>query len=198
MPHGGEAQKAGIPFDFVLFDTWFSNPTQPVRPKTRNHKDWVRFVCTDMSLSKKEILETYMLHWKVEKTYFKLIKSYLKLRTECHSTSYDAITSHMVIVAIRYMILAVERFRNSDNRSLEELFYGAKCESVNELVDCAIVLMIDMLLDSIREYYHATETQVADLICLFISKLPENWKIVFRCPKCHDFQMIHCFLVCEV
>ena len=54
-------------------------------------------------------------------TYFKLTKSYLKLRTECHSTSYDAITSHMVVVAIRYMILSVERFKNSDNRSLEDL-----------------------------------------------------------------------------
>ena len=187
----GEAKREGIPFDFVLFDTWFSNPTQLIElkgmgtdtiamikknstkylwenPETgeaakldvkeiysrnkkrrgrsryllsvevtvtgskgdsipaklvyaRNHnnlKDWVCFVCTDMALSEKEILEAYMLRWNIE-TYFKLTKSYLKLRTECHSTSYDAITSHMVVVAIRYMILAVERFKNSDNRSIE-------------------------------------------------------------------------------
>ena len=37
-------------------------------------------------------------------TYFKMTKCYLKLCSECHSTSYDAITSHMVIVAIRYMM----------------------------------------------------------------------------------------------
>lgn len=147
-----------------------------------NRKDWVCFVCTDMSLSEKEILEAYMLRWNIE-TYFKLTKSYLKLRTECHSTSYDAITSHMVVVAIRYMILSVERFKNSDNRSLEDLFYGVQREIVNELIDCAIALMIDTLLDSIREYYHASETQVAELVCLFISKLPENWKIRFQMPK---------------
>lgn len=123
-----------------------------------------------------------MLRWNIE-TYFKLTKSYLKLRTECHSTSYDAITSHMVVVAIRYMILSVERFKNSDNRSLEDLFYGVQREIVNELIDCAIALMIDTLLDSIREYYHASETQVAELVCLFISKLPENWKIRFQMPK---------------
>ena len=116
-------------------------------------------------------------------TYFKLTKSYLKLRTECHSTSYDAITSHMVVVAIRYMILSVERFKNSDNRSLEDLFYGVQREIVNELIDCSIVLMIDTLLDSVREYYHASETQVTELVCLFISKLPENWKIHFQMPK---------------
>lgn len=147
-----------------------------------NRKDWVCFVCTDMSLSEKEILEAYTLRWNIE-TYFKLTKSYLKLRTECHSTSYDAITSHMVVVAIRYMILSVERFKNSDNRSLEDLFYGVQREIVNELIDCAIALMIDTLLDSIREYYHASETQVAELVCLFISKLPENWKIRFQMPK---------------
>ena len=28
-----EAQKAGIPFDYVLFDTWFSNPAQLVALK---------------------------------------------------------------------------------------------------------------------------------------------------------------------
>lgn len=251
----GEAKRVGIPFDFVLFDTWFSNPSQLIElkgmetdtiamikknstkymwtnPETgetarldvkeiysrnkkrrgkskyllsidvavtdssgnaipaklvyaRNHsnrKDWVCFVSTDMSLSEKEILEAYMLRWNIE-TYFKLTKSYLKLRTECHSTSYDAITSHMVIVAIRYMILSVERFKNSDNRSIEDLFYGVQREIVNELIDCAIVLMIDTLLDSVREYYHASEAQVAELVCLFISKLPENWKIRFQTPE---------------
>lgn len=251
----GEAKNAGIPFQFVLFDTWFSNPAQLVELKSmgadaiamvkknstkylwtdtetggesrldvkeiysrckkrrgrsryllsvnvtvsdsegktiqaklvyaRNHsnrKDWVCFVCTNTSLSEEEILETYMLRWQIE-TYFKLTKSYLKLRTECHSTSYDAITSHMVVVAIRYMILASERFKNSDNRSIEELFYGIQREIVNELMDCAIVLMIDTLLDSIREYYHASEAQVAELVNLFVSKLPENWKNRFERPK---------------
>ena len=250
-----EVKKAGIPFDFVLFDTWFSNPAQLVelksmdvdtiamikknstkylwtdpetgnqsrldvkeiysrskkrRGKSRyllsvnvtvtdsegnavpaklvyarnrsNRKDWVCFVCTDTSLSEREILETYMLRWQIE-TYFKLTKSYLKLRIECHSTSYDALTSHMVVVAIRYMILAVERFRNSDSRSLEDLFYGVQREIVNELMDCAIVLMIDTLLDSIREYYNASETQIAELVCLFISKLPENWRNRFQTPR---------------
>ena len=89
----------------------------------------------------------------------------------------------MVIVAIRYMILAVERFKNSDNRSIEELFYGVQREIVNELIDCAIVLMIDTLLESVREYFHASEAQVTELVCLFISKLPENWKNRFQMSK---------------
>lgn len=89
----------------------------------------------------------------------------------------------MVIVAIRYMVLAVEHFQNSDSRSIEDLFYGVQREIVNELMDCAIVLMIDTLLDSIREYYNASESQIAELVCLFISRLPENWKNRFQLPK---------------
>ncbi len=34
--------------------------------------------------------------------------------------------------------------------------------------------MIETLRDSIREYYHASEVGIAELVCLFISKLPEN------------------------
>lgn len=65
----------------------------------------------------------------------------------------------------------------------QELFYGVQREIVNELIDCAIVLMVDTLLDSVREYFHASESQVEELVCLFISKLPENWRMRFQMPK---------------
>ena len=249
------AQKAGIPFDYVMFDTWFSSPKQLVslhsigadaiamikknstkyiwkdpstgenlqlnvreiysrnkkrRGKSRyllsvnvtvsdqegnsipaklvyarnhsNRKDWVCFVCTDTELDEVMILRAYSMRWKIE-LYFKMSKSYLKLRTECHSTSYDAITAHMVIVAIRYMILAVERFQNTDNRSLEELFYGIQREIVNEMMDCAIILLLDIMLESVKEYFHATDEKMNQLVIVFVSKLPEPWKCRFQVPN---------------
>lgn len=249
-----QAQKAGIPFDYVLFDTWFSSPSQLIALKAigadtiamikknstkytctdpntgeqhkynvkeiysrnkkrrgrsryllsvnvtisdqdgnsipaklvyaRNHsnrKDWVCFVCTDMDLSEEDILRIYTMRWAIE-TYFKMSKSYLKLRTECHSTSYDALTSHMVIVAIRYMILALERFRNTDNRSIEELFYGVQRDIINEMMDCAIILIIDALLDSVRQYFGASEEQINELVCTFIGNLPKAWQERFSMP----------------
>ena len=39
------------------------------------------------------------------------------------------------------------------------------------------------LLDSVREYYHASDAQVAELVSFFVSKLPENWKNRFQIPK---------------
>ena len=106
----------------------------------------------------------------------------MKLRTECHSTSYDAITSHMVIVSIRYMILAVERFQNTDNRSIEELFYAVEREIVNEMMNCALILVLDTLLESVRQYFSATESQINELVCLFISNLPTEWRKRFQMP----------------
>ncbi len=249
------AQSANIPFDYVLFDTWFSNPLQLVslkgigadviamikkngtkytwlNPETgesqklnvkeiysrnkkrrgrskyllsvnvsisdsngnsmpaklvyaRNHsnrKDWVCFVCTDMDLDEESVLRAYTLRWQIE-TFFKMSKSYLKLRTECHSTSYDAITAHMVVVSVRYMILAVERFYNTDNRTLEDLFYGVQREIMNEMMGCAIILILDVMLDSVRQYFGATENQINSLVCTFISSLPAQWRERFTMPE---------------
>jgi hypothetical protein len=163
-----EAQKVGIPFDYVLFDTWFSSPAQLValdginakviamikknstkysvvdpkdneakkldvkeiysrfkkRPgrsryllsvtvkvsdkngnaipaklvyvrNRNNRKQWICFICTDMKCSPEDVLRYYSIRWQTEE-YFLVAKSHLRLRTECHSTSYDAITSHMI------------------------------------------------------------------------------------------------------
>ena len=250
-----EAQKVGIPFDYVLFDTWFSSPAQLValdsinakviamikknstkysvvdpkdnevkkldvkeiysRYKKRpgrsryllcvnvkvsdkngdaipaklvyvrnrnNRKQWICFICTDMKCSPEEVLRSYSIRWQTEE-YFLVCKSHLRLRTECHSTSYDAITSHMIIVAIRYMILAVIRFDNTDNRGIEEIMYGVQREIINQMLDCSIILIIDTLLDSIREYLGLSEDRIKELVSVFISKLPEVWRKRFTVPQ---------------
>jgi hypothetical protein len=247
-----QAQKAEIPFDYVLFDTWFSNPAQLValnsinadviamikKNKTKytlvneedgseeklnineiysrfkkrpgrskyllcvdvkvadqngksipakliyarnrnNKKQWICFICTDMECSPEDVLRIYTMRWACE-VYFSIAKNYLKLRTECHSTSYDAITAHMVIVAIRYMILALERFNSTDTRGIEELMYQVQREVVNEMMDCAIILIIDTLLDSIRECFGVSESRIGELVNLFISKLPDVWRRRFK------------------
>ena len=162
-----------------------SGTTIPVKlVYARNHsnrKDWVCFVCTDISLPEEEILKRYLMRWNTE-TYFKVCKSYLKLRTECHSPNYDAITAHMVIVAIRYMVLAEERFYNTDDRTIEEIFYRAQREVISQMIDTAIVILLDAMLDSVRRFFNATEEQIRSLVNNFISELPEIWKKRFEDP----------------
>ena len=246
-----EAMDMGIPFDYVLFDTWFSKPSQLIQLKgmgaeviamvaktdtkygvldskagevkrltlkeihknnkkrrgrsryllsveataadksgnsipvrlvfarnRNNRKDWVCFVCTDLEAGEDEVLRIYGMRWNIE-TYFKVSKSHLKLRTECHSPNYDAVTSHMVIVALRYMILARERYRETDDRTIEELFAGMKREIQNDITDKAIELIIDTLLQSVKEFFSASDAQMDKLVTLFVSKLPGHWRSRF-------------------
>lgn len=247
-----KAKREGIPFDYVMFDTWFSNPAQlislkkieadviamikkngtkytwtnPATGDTRkldvkeiysrnkkrrglsryllsvevtvngsngesiparlvyarnrnNRKDWVCFVSTNLGLKEEDVIRIYSSRWNIE-TYFKISKSYLKLRTECHSTSYDALTAHMVIVAIRYMVLVVDRFVNTDNRTIEEFFYDIQRAVVNEAMNCSIVLLLDVMLESVRDCFGASEEQISVLVKTFIDKLPEHWKKQFN------------------
>lgn len=242
------AQKLNIPFDVVLFDTWFSSPVQLIDLKeidvsviamikknstkytvhnaltgedetlnvkqiysrnkkrrgmsryllsvnvmvpdksgrsisaklvyARNHsnrKEWVCFVCTETGMDEELVLRYYSMRWNIE-TYFKVAKNYLKLRNECHSTNYDAITSHMVIVAIRYMILATEKFNNNDLRTLEEIFYQVQREVINEMMTCSIIFLLDSLLGSVRYHFQAKESQIETIINNFILGLPTKWK----------------------
>lgn len=249
------AIRQNIPYDCILFDTWFSNPTQLIdlkeigadviamikknstkytyfdpqkgeavklnvkeiynRNKKRrgkskyllsidvtitnktgdsipakliyarnrsNRKDWVCFVCTNLDYDEETVLHYYGARWSIE-TYFKIAKGCLKLRTECHSTNYDALTAHMVIVAIRYMILTVERFNNTDNRTIEEIFCEAKREVVNALIDNSVIFVLDAILNCVRDYFQASDSQIESLINMFIDSLPMPWKSKFNSPK---------------
>ena len=252
-----KAKSENIPYDYVLFDTWFSNPSMVVSLKRdgsnviamlkkgnakykcrqiienkeedislniaqiyrcnkkrrgrskyllsievtvkdqdgnsikaklvyarnrNNRKDWVCFICTDLDLDEEEVLKVYTLRWKIE-VYFKICKSYLKLRTECHSTSFDAITSHMVIVAIRYMIIALERYRNADTRTVEELFLNAQRDVMDEMMNRTIAFIIELLLESVRECFALSDEQIDEMLQVFVAKLPEDWRRKFEPAK---------------
>lgn len=136
----------------------------------RNHsnkKDWVCFVCTDPDLDEESILEIYCLRWKIE-VYFKTCKSLLKLRTECHSTSYDAITSHMVIVSIRYMILAITKFDNTDDRSLKDIMEGIKREVVSDALLKQCNIFANFIFEFVKDYFRLTEEGYKQFVNEFI------------------------------
>ena len=81
------------------------------------------------------------------------------------------------------MILAVERFNNSDNRTVEELFYQVQREIINQMMNIAIITLLDMLLDSVRDFFHVSEEQTDTLLCKFVARLPEPWKSRFHSPN---------------
>ncbi len=79
-------------------------------------------------------------------------------------------------------MLAVERFNNTDDRTIEEFFYGLQREVLNEMMDCAIALILEIMLDSVRRTFHASDAQMDALASDFISNLPTQWKAKFKLP----------------
>ncbi|MBT9019485.1 transposase, partial [Lactobacillus delbrueckii subsp. bulgaricus] len=49
-------------------------------------------------------------------------KNFLKLGTEYHGLSYDALTAHTAFVFLRYMFMSVEKRDDEDDRTIGELF----------------------------------------------------------------------------
>ena len=89
----------------------------------------------------------------------------------------------MVTVAIRYMILAAWRFNNTDDRTIEEFFYDLKREVFNEMLDYALTLILDIMLESIRKTFNASDDQMDTLILDFVSSLPDQWRAKFSLPN---------------
>ena len=142
-----------------------------VRNKSKK-KDWLAILCTDTSLSEEEIIRTYGKRWDIE-VFFKSCKSYLRLVKECPSTSYDALNAHTAIVFTRYMMLSVAQRRNTDDKTLCELFFCLMDELDDITFSQSIQIIMNALMDSVMEYFHITEQELEKFTASFIQRLPK-------------------------
>jgi hypothetical protein len=140
----------------------------------QKRNDWIALISTDLSLSEEEIIALYGKRWDIE-VFFKVCKSYLKLKGEFQQLSYDALTAHTTIVMIRYMILAVEKRRQEDPRSLGELFYHGFDEISDIQFEQAILLIMELLSDILKDADLGLASEQVELILdRFLQKLPIN------------------------
>lgn len=137
-----------------------------------NRKDWLALISTDVSLSEEEIIRVYGKRWDVE-VFFKACKSYLYLVKECRSTSYDALNAHVAIVFTRYMMLSVAQRRNTDDKTICELFFCLLDELDDITFSQSMRIIIDALMDAVTEYFHITESQLEEFTSNFIQRLPK-------------------------
>ena len=143
-----------------------------------NKKDWIAFICTNPELSEEEIIRIYGKRWKIE-VFFKTCKSYLKLLTECHSLSYDALTAHVAIVFTRYMMIALEQRRNSDARTIGPLFQALADELKDIKFAESLQIIMSTMLQCINTVFHITDEQVEAFISEFIEHMPGYIKKAF-------------------
>lgn len=137
-----------------------------------NRKDWLAFICTDVSLSEEEIIRIYGKRWQIE-VFFKTCKSTLNLVGECHSLSYDALTAHVAIVFARYMLLALEQRHNEDQRTLGELFFFLVDEMADITFSKSMSIIMVAMIASLQEILKLTDAQIDAFVADFEFRLPE-------------------------
>ncbi|MCD5437317.1 transposase, partial [Lactobacillus delbrueckii subsp. lactis] len=94
-------------------------------------------------IDENEIIRIYGKRWDIE-VFFKTCKSFLKLGTEYHGLSYDALTTHTAFVFLRYMFMSVEKRDDEDDRTIGELFYCM----VDELADITFNHSLQILVEA--------------------------------------------------
>ena len=142
-----------------------------VRNKSKK-KDWLAIISTDTTISEEEIIRIYGKRWDIE-VFFKTCKSYLHLAKECRSLSYDALTAHVSVVFVRYMMLAVTQRCNTDDKTVCELFYRLMDELDDITFSQSMRIIIDALMDTVMEHFHITEQQLEDFTASFVQRLPK-------------------------
>ena len=150
-----------------------------------NKKEWIAILSTDLSLSAEDIIEYYTLRWKIE-TYFWTVKKFLGLTNECHATSYDAITAHTTIVAVRYIMLAMEQRKSEDRRTMGTLFALLEEEQKDQEIGDILGTFCDTMFKAL-ESAHLTEEQLNAFVNTFMSNLPPHiFKYLTYASSCKD------------
>ena len=166
--------------EVALVKDGHSIPARIVYVRNRNkRKDYLALITTDMSISEEEVIRIYGKRWDIE-VFFKVCKSYLMLSKGCKSLSYDAMTAHVAIVFTRYMMLAIENRKETDQRTLGELFYLVTDEMSDITWIEAFHLLMQVFLDTITDKLSLTSEQLDQLMETFIAALPKELKSRFQ------------------
>jgi hypothetical protein len=157
-----------------------SLPAKIVCVRNRNKKkDWIAFICTDTNLSEEEILRIYGKRWDIE-VFFKTCKSMLNLGSECHSLSYDALTAHVSLVFIRYMLLSLQQRNSADDRTISELFLLMIDELEDITFGHALQLIVVIMLQMVQERFGLSDDQLTEFMNEFIDRLPNSFQHALR------------------
>lgn len=79
---------------------------------------------------------------------------------EANGLSYDALTAHVAIIFTRYMYISVCKRNSEDERTLGELFYIMVDKLADISFSQSMAILVDALIASIEEVFHATEEQI--------------------------------------
>lgn len=78
------------------------------------------------------------------------------------------------MVFTRYMLLAVSKRDNEDDRTLGELFYLMVSEVADITYHESMMIIVEAMLATVQEEFHITDERIECFYNKFMSKLPES------------------------
>lgn len=155
-------------------------PAKVVYVRNRNKRnEYLCLISTNIEINEDEIIRIYGKRWNIE-VFFKVCKSYLRLAKECRALSYDAMTAHVAIVFIRYMMLSVENRESQDERSLGELFLYFSDELADITWLESLKLLMELFRAVMKKCLELSEETVSELVNIFISGIPSQIQTMLK------------------
>ena len=178
-----EALRAGHQAKYVLFDTWFATPHQIVSIKDMGldviamvkKSSRIQYEFKGKRLNVKQIFKQskkrrsrsrYLLSVEI------LIGKDNGVNDHPIPARYDAMTAHVAIVMVRYMIPSVFQRQDEDHRTLIELFFVMLTELEDITFDHSMIL-VEAMFQTIKSVFRVTDEQFKAFAAEFYSRLPE-------------------------
>ena len=153
-------------------------PVKLVYVRNRNKRnDYLVLATRDIALTENGVIQLYGKRWSIE-VYFKMCKQHLRL-AKYQGISYDGITAHTVMVAVAYMILAVQHREDVDDRTIGELFFLMLSELADLTFTEAIFYLVSLFKDALQNENFLEDTIIDNILSQFISQLPTLYKHIF-------------------
>ena len=81
--------------------------------------------------------------------------------------------AHTAIVFARYMMLSVAQRENEDDKTICELCFCLLDEMEDITFSRSMGIILDVLMDTVMEYFHITEAPAGGIYCQLYSASPE-------------------------
>ena len=131
--------------------------------RDRRKKEWLALLSTDINLPDEEVVRIYGKRWDI-KVFFRMSKQHLGLEKGVQTRDFDSQIAYASLVMIRYMFLALEQRRESDQRTLGRLFRACCAEMEDLRFMEALKRILELAVDRLRKSGEYAEDMYQRLI----------------------------------
>lgn len=172
--------QVGNLFGSLCVETKYQHiPVRLVFVRNRNkHSEYIVILSTDCTISDSEVVRIYGNRWNIELC-FRTCKSLLSLGKEFQGLSYDLTDSSTALVLTRFIILEYLRRKNSDQKTICELFYVC-CDDIQDMeLETAIKQLVELFVEGIKNHEIQISEAIREKLLSWYISQPQFIRILF-------------------